>query len=297
MNILLTGATGFLGSCLLRALLKAGHQVSVLKRSKSSLDRIVDLVPHVRAWDIDRAGIKQALDPDFNIDTVVHVATCYGRHGESESEVFQANLAFPLELLTTAVESGVVNFINTDTSLSKNLNPYALSKKQFMEWGTLVANQGKISFVNIELEHFYGPGDDSSKFTTHVIKSCLENVPELKLTAGEQKRDFIYIDDVVEAYLLLLEKTPRRIPVFQEYGLGSGEAVTIREFVEMVHSITESKTVLNFGVLPYRENEIMESQADINALKALGWSAKVGLRDGLAKTVAAEKLSGCEECG
>jgi nucleoside-diphosphate-sugar epimerase len=129
----------------------------------------------------------------------------------------------------------------------------------------------------------YGAGDDESKFTTHVIKSCLANVAELKLTAGEQKRDFIYIDDVVSAYMRLLEKAKQQ--AFQEYDLGSGKAIKIREFVETVHKVTQSRTHINFGALPYRENEIMQSEADTKLLKSLGWSCKVDLAEGIKAVV------------
>jgi nucleoside-diphosphate-sugar epimerase len=135
----------------------------------------------------------------------------------------------------------------------------------------------------------YGPGDDESKFTTHVIKSCLANVPELKLTAGEQKRDFIYIDDVISAYMILLEKAKQQTENFQEYDLGSGKAIKIREFVEIVHKITQSCTKLNFGVLPYRENEIMQSEADITSLMSLGWLCQTSLIEGIKKIVQSDQ--------
>ena len=137
---------------------------------------------------------------------VVHTATCYGRNRETPLEVFEANLKFPLDLLEKAALFSTDTFFNTDTILYKYLNGYSLSKHQFVEWGKQYADEHKIKFCNIKLEHMYGPGDDDSKFTTYVINSCLNNVPEVKLTLGEQERDFIYIDDVVSAYQLLLKK-------------------------------------------------------------------------------------------
>ncbi len=131
----------------------------------------------------------------------------------------------------------------------------------------------------------YGPEDDDSKFTTHVIKSCLRNVPELKLTAGEQKRDFIHIDDVVSAYFLLLQTAHEQPSLFQAYGLGSGKATSIRESVEMVHRLTQSEAVLKFGALPYREYEIMESKANIEPLRALGWESKISLDEGIQAVI------------
>jgi nucleoside-diphosphate-sugar epimerase len=134
----------------------------------------------------------------------------------------------------------------------------------------------------------YGPGDDASKFTTHVIRSCLGNAPELRLTPGEQKRDFIYIDDVVAAYLLLLQQHLELPRAFTQLGLGSGQAVRIRDFVEQVHRLSQSRTELKFGALPYRQGEIMESAADIAALQRLGWHARYTLEQGLSQAIQTE---------
>jgi nucleoside-diphosphate-sugar epimerase len=133
----------------------------------------------------------------------------------------------------------------------------------------------------------YGPGDDTSKFTARVIKDCLANVAEIKLTPGDQKRDFVYIDDVVFAYDILLEQTNHQAASGRSFG--HGVAVTIREFVETVHQITGSTTRLNFGALPYRQNEIMHSGTDIEALMSLGWRCRTTLAVGIRKTVLHEK--------
>ena len=142
--------------------------------------------------------------------------------------------------------------------------------------------------MNIVLEHFYGPGDDETKFVSWVIKSCRQNVPELRLTAGDQKRDFIYINDVIEAYLLLLYKTANARADYHEFELGSGKSVNIRQFVEMIHRLCGSNTRLNFGAIPYRPNEIMESKADISALEKLGWRPSTSLEQGLCDTLKAD---------
>ena len=215
------------------------------------------------------------------VDTIIHTATCYGRKGESTSEILQANLVFPLNLLNAAIEAGVDLFINTDTVLDKLLNPYALSKGQFAEWGKYFADQKMIHFLNLKLEHFYGPNDDDTKFTAHVINNCLKNVPELNLTLGEQQRDFIYIDDVIAAYLLLLDKHTSFEDQFVEFEIGSGIAITIKHFVETVHRLTASTTRLNFGALPYRTGEAMYSKAIIDKLQTLGWHCQQDINAGI----------------
>jgi nucleoside-diphosphate-sugar epimerase len=168
------------------------------------------------------------------------------------------------------------------------LNAYSLSKKQFSEWGRIFSRQGGIRFLNVVLEHFYGPKEDESKFVSFVIKRLLDNASAIELTAGDQTRDFIYIEDVVQAYLLLLANVETFDMNFMEFEVGSGKEVTIRSIVEVIHRLTASDTMLKFGVLPYRESEKMNSCANIKSLLKLGWTPKVLLENGLAKTIAAE---------
>ena len=181
-------------------------------------------------------------------------------------------------------------FLNTDTILDKYLNLYALSKNQLLQWGKFFSRHEKIRFGNIRLEHFYGPNDDLSKFSAYVINSCLRNTPELRLTRGEQKRDFIYIDDVVSAYMVLLEKMNSLDSSFVEFDVGSGRSIPIREFVETVHRITASSSHLEFGALPYREGEVMHSEADITRLTALGWQCRYDVEAGLKKLLSMKEI-------
>ena len=289
MRILLTGITGYLGSHLANALLNAGYEVVGLKRQSSSLQRIESILPKVMLYDLDDTNLTIQLKQIGKIDGVIHTATCYGRKGEEDYEILSANLIFPFNLLNAAINIDAKFFINTDTALANFLNPYALSKGQFAEWGRYFAQQKKIRFLNLKLEHFYGPSDDKSKFTTYVINSCLDNVPELKLTLGGQQRDFIYIDDVVTAYMLLLEKQASFSDNFIEYEVGSGSSMTIRKFAETAHQLIASKTRLNFGALPYRTAEVMYSEANIDGLKALGWSCRHSFEAGLKKVIELER--------
>ena len=290
MNIVLTGASGFLGSALALHLLDAGHRVALLLRPTSRLDR---LRGQEAAFDIARCASDDEVDAlirRVQPDVLIHTACAYGRQRESLLQLADANLRLGLVLLQALQDTGrPVTFINTGTVLAPEVSPYALTKHQFAQWGRFLAAQsaGQLRFVNVLLQHMYGPGDDPSKFTTHVLHACHRNEPTLKLTAGEQARDFIYIHDVVSAYATLVDRLDELEAVL-DIEVGSGVAPTIREFVETVHRLTASRTELLFGALPYRANEAMHCQADISRMKALGWQPRFDLEAGLRRTLEAE---------
>jgi CDP-paratose synthetase len=291
-TVLLTGATGFLGSHLLSGLLSAGYPVVVLKRSSSSTARIADHLSRISTVDIDRVPLEAAFE-HTPIDAVIHAATAYGRKGESAAEVDATNVALGTKLLETAAASGVRTFLNTGTFSAKGvglpdgLSQYVRTKREFSEIGARIAAGSRITFLEMQLEHVYGPADGSSKFVTTLLDAFLEGRATFDLTRGAQRRDFVYIDDVVAAYLRVLERRADIAGPSRVFEVGSGEAIPLADFVRLAREIAGSATKLNFGALPDRAGETPHSVADISALRSLGWEPRVSLREGLERTVRA----------
>jgi len=289
MRILLTGVTGYLGSNLASFLISNGHSVTGLKRASSSLNRVEKILPNLSLYNIDESDLSSFFREQEKFDVLIHTATSYGREDHSVIDLINSNLVIPLNLLDVALDNGVKCFINTGTSLDKLINPYALSKSQFSDWGKYLSKVRNFSFVNLKLEHFYGPGDDKKKFISLLISSCLSNVPELNLTDGNQLRDFIYIDDLLSVFKFLINSTSTFEPGFHEIDVGSGSSVELRQLVKFIHEITDSKTRLNFGALPYRDFESMLSRADTTMIESLGWKCIYDIRAGITKTIELEK--------
>jgi nucleoside-diphosphate-sugar epimerase len=181
MNILVTGATGYLGSRLLTKLLQdPNHQLILLVRRQSRLSRIQHLLPRVRTLPLETCDFPQAVAANA-IDAVVHCATNYGRKEMPRPDIVEANLLLPLRILDGVLRSGrKVVFVNTDTMLDRNVSTYSLSKKQFCDW--LSAYSDEIACVNVVLEHFFGPGDDPTKFVSYVVQELLRGAPRIALT-------------------------------------------------------------------------------------------------------------------
>lgn len=287
MIILMTGITGFLGSHLARVLVREGHEVHGLKRRASDCSRLRDCAARIHWHDLDGEALADLFTRLPHVDAIVHLATSYGRDGESDADIALTNTVFPLQLLQLAAARHVATFVSADTCINTwpirypYLRSYMLSKRHFAEWGEVYANEDKLRFINVKLHHPYGPGDGPSKFVPQLIRACLEETDDLPLTPGEQKKDFVYVDDVSAAFATLLRRAqdlPQKHTVLE---CGSGRAVALRAFVETVHRLTQSRARLCFGALPYREHEIMFLQADTSTLRELGWSPRVSLEQGI----------------
>jgi len=268
-KILLSGGTGFLGSHVSRRLVNEGHDVTILKRTFSSLNRINDLVDKLRLVNTE----------DFTggeYDLFINAASNYGRTGESEEEMLRANTEFPLEILRK-IEREPLHLININTSLPSSMNLYANSKHLFIE--KFRTEFPTLTCTNLLVEQFYGPGDGT--FISFLVNNLKSDKKEIKLTLGEQKRDFIYYEDVVEAIVQVSKHLYNG-----DIQVGTGQGVLIKDVVKkLVSELSADLNRINFGGLEYRKNEVMNSIADISSIKELGWEPKVFIDEGIKKVV------------
>jgi CDP-paratose synthetase len=289
-HVLMTGATGFLGSHLLARLLREPDVASItlLKRSYSDLGRIAHFMPGVSSFDHDLHPLEDLFHRN-KFDTILHCATNYGRGPIPRAQMIESNLLLPLRLLDLSADHGASLFINTDTMLDNRISAYSLSKQQFREWFRGAAE--RMTCIDMLLEHFYGPGDDRTKFVSYLIGALLEGRPSIDLTEGMQTRDFTYIEDVTDAFLHVLHSAQMGAG-YLEYEVGSGQPTRLRDFVELARAICGNTTTeLRFGALAYRANEQMDVAADTSRLRALGWKSRWSVRDGLEATIREERAA------
>jgi nucleoside-diphosphate-sugar epimerase len=285
--ILLTGGTGYLGSKILKKLVDEGYKIILLKRSFSNPIRIKEYINKITFYNADLVPLETIFSENV-IGTIVHCATNYGRGENDPLHVIEANLLLPLRLLELGKKYHVKCFINTDTILDKRINYYSLSKRQFKDW--LFVYKHDYTCINVALEHFYGSGDDATKFVTHIVHNLLKNVDKIDLTKGEQRRDFIYIDDVVSAFVKIINSLDTFSQDFYDFEVGTNYPLSIKEFVELAKQLSGNKhTFLNFGALPYRENEVMNYYVNTSEISKLGWECKITLEEGLKKMIDLEK--------
>lgn len=268
--ILLTGASGFLGYHLAKTLLSNGYKVVGIKRRNSSLWRYNDVKSdNLEFYDIE--DLQKAFSDNMP-ECVIHTACLYGRSGESLVEIVEANVMFGLEVFEMAKKYKVQTFFNTDTLLKENINDYALSKRQLTQW--LERNSSSIQIFNMKIEHMYGLKDDNKKFISWFINELVNNAKQIDLTSCEQKRDFIYIDDVVSAFLTVYSNR-KSLGKFAQFDVGTGEQIVLKDFLLEIYKQCKAKfdfnTFLNFGAKKMRNGETMEIIENVEPLKNLGW--------------------------
>lgn len=289
-TVLVTGATGFIGSHLARELVSQKHTVAILKRRASDVWRIKDIWNDIYSYNVED-GSDKAFSELKKIDAVLHFATSYGIR-ETFSETISSNIAWPASLLQLAAEASCRVFINADTFFSRpntnysHLSTYALSKRQFTELGREATKKWPMKYVNLRLEHVFGTFDDNSKFVPNLIRQLLSPPSDLSFTEATNRRDFIYVKDVATAAALLVCKAEELPNSYSEIEVGTGQSIAVKDFIETAHKLSASKSKLIFGALPMRSGEILDSRADLSPLTRLGWEPKFSLENGLHEIIA-----------
>lgn len=302
MKILLTGATGFLGSKILRRLVQQKENVAVLKRSTSDTRRIKEYVDQCSLYDIDKITLESVFEKE-RPEVIIHCAAAYGRSEKEAVQVAETNLMFGIRLLSLAEQYQCGYFINTGTFAFKQIEPegkidkpiymadYTLSKYQFIRWGEAFAARCSLCFITMDLEHIYGEDDDEGKFIQMLEQKCTSGEVSVDLSDGMQLRDYIYTENVVDAYMCVLEHR-KELRGFQRFQVGMGEAITLKEFVIMMKEVSGSSIYLAFGKRPRNDNEPVCSVADISGLQKLGWQPKFSRREGISEMLQRDKEAG-----
>ena len=272
MKILLTGATGFLGSSILKYLVLNGNEVVILKRSSSDLFRIQEYINEVKVYDIDNN-----IDSILKIEkppVIIHTACLYGKNNETSEEIIKTNVNFGIELFQLGSKNGLKTFINTDTLLPKSINIYSKSKSMFRDF--LFEKHKQVQIVNIRIELMYGYYNSDQSFLITLVKKIINSKSNIDLTFCEQERDLIHVDDVVSAYSIILENL-NNIPIKTDFPLVTGNPIKLKKIILLLTSAIFEKTKINseqrllFGNVKYRKGELMKLDFNNNFISSLGW--------------------------
>jgi CDP-abequose synthase len=271
LNVIVTGASGFIGKQVTKSLLMDGFRVYAITRHTSQPYELPDLV--WTSWE----SYLEVISPDHEVFAVVNLATTYGNGNESWSEILKCNVTQPLEIFRYAMRLGAKKIISADSFFGKSkydyqhLLSYINSKNKLVDSTKKLISNKDVTFINLRLEHVFGANDGPNKFVTKLIKDFQSEKNKIALTDGMQKRDFIYIYDVVGAFMSVMKHV---FPAgFTEYEVGTGNSIELKLFcLALADAFRVSADTLYFGALDHRPNEIMDSSADTESLISIGWT-------------------------
>lgn len=280
MRCIVFGATGYLGSKLVRALAARGDEVLCVIRHSSSLSRLEDVRNRVQFCTAE--DLTAQLSNGCAYDCMVNLACRYPRNSDSDADMFEANFNQPLRVFISCLKGGVKKFVTIGTGLPDTLNAYAMSKAKFAQVLSWYADQCRqkgtpITVCNVELENFYGEDEPTDRFLPGTVAKLKRN-EKILLTAGTQVRDFVYVEDVLTNLMAVMDS--ENLPEYLDLPLGSGEGVSIRELITYLKELIKSDSELCFGAVPSRMNE-PDSVADRQKMEQYGLTVRYGWKDGM----------------
>jgi nucleoside-diphosphate-sugar epimerase len=300
MRCLVTGATGFVGSWLVRRLIADQHSVAILTRPTSDTWRISSCLSHLHRIEGDLIDIQHSKEAiqEFAPEIVFHLAWTGGNSSKFLNDISQvySNVPGTLELMRIVSESNATTFINfgscveygeyhipvRESDIVQPKNLYGSAKYAVERLMQEMAPALSLRFASLRLFWSYGPADDPARLIPSLIMKMLKK-EHLAMTKGEQLWDYLYIEDAIEAIVGVMNtSTAHGI-----FNLGSGHPKPLRMIGEKIAVLIGNGSLPGFGEIPYRPDQVMHLEADISRLhEATGWKPRVGIDDGLKTTVA-----------
>lgn len=298
MNILVTGATGFIGSFITRELLSRGHSIICLTGSRKNTGRIDTVADRLTFVEVDYHTPSQWPQKfsGYRIDGTLHLGWA-GVAGSARNDMQQiANIATACELVKLTAELGGSFFVSTGSQAEYGPVSGSINERQ-AENPTTLYGKAKVAtkslcqhlcteyglrFAWLRVFSTYGPEDNPWWMLPSLISKLAHNeLPEL--TLGEQKWDFLHVRDAARAVCAVAENNQAS----GIFNLGSGTCPTLRQTIEKVRDLVSPGAELAFGAIPYRPDQVMHLQADISKLTAtVGWHPQISLDEGLQETAA-----------
>ncbi len=298
-RVLVTGATGFVGSSLARRVADAGAEVHILTREGSNRWRLQDLPDSVVDHRVDLAEenrlrrIARELRPEIIFHCAAYGGYAFQRNTRQILETNVLGTAHLLEALRpiefeclvhlgSSSEYGHKTHPMFEEDVLEPMSTYGISKAASTLLCQASARITGRGLVTLRLFSVFGYYEEPSRMVPYVIDCCLWGVDPI-LTSGVQVRDFVFIEDVLDLCLVVGLTRPVRPEIVN---VGSGRQHTVRQAVEKIVALSHAQVTPRWGVLPTRPLELEMWVADTSKAKRLyGWTPKHSLDEGLRLTL------------
>ncbi|HEB9432625.1 TPA: NAD(P)-dependent oxidoreductase [Campylobacter coli] len=285
---IITGATGFIGSALVRSLLRDGVEVLALGRKKREEVDPLRLQEHDRLTYIqidmtDISNLPNILDEkkiDFKNASFFHFAWG-GKQGLSDLNIKEQynNISYSIEAFLSAEKIGCKKFIHVGTMEEAFVTPYleldyhkekhynrhviyALAKKSARDFLKSLSNQVNVELIFATKSHVIGANDTRDSFLLVTLQKIL-NGEKIEMTSGEQTFDTIALKDCIRAFKLIGAMGKKN----SEYWIGSGDPKTLKEYVQIMATRYPPKFPVEFGKISYSDVKLPKEVFSIKLLK------------------------------
>lgn len=300
-RIVINGATGTIGMAVAHRWLTKGAEIVALVRSDSKRRQRLNELPNVKVIECSLCELS-----DFSLsDSIKQIGTCDvfyhlawdGAYGDARNDLYlqNRNIEYTLDAVQAAYALGCKTFIGAGSQAEYGRTEGKLNAKTLINpengYGSAKFCAGQMSRImchELGMKHIwtrilsvYGPYDADYTMIMQTIQKLLDGqIPEL--TKGEQLWDYIYCDDAAEALALLEQKGINE----KTYCIGSGTAVPLKDYIQILRDAIDPGLKLDFGKVPYSPLQVMHLCADIDELnRDTGFVPQVGFEEGIRKTI------------
>ena len=298
-KVLITGSTGFVGTNLVRRSLKIGAEVHIITRTTSNKWRLNGVLKDVNEYCVDLLDYEklESIILDIRPEIIFHTAVYGGYPFQKDIKtVIESNYSGTVNLVNACKKVDFELFVNTGSSSEYGIKSKPMTEEEILEpvdnygvskaaatlYCQAVARREKMPVVTLRLFSPYGRYEEPARLIPSVVLSCLRGrTPEV--SSPNSVRDFIFIEDVIDAYMKVIETSDIGGEIFN---IGYGEPHSVGEVVSKIVELTGNNVRPEWGSVPKRAIEPNVWQADITKAKdVFKWVPKYSLEKGLAKTV------------
>ena len=296
MRVLITGASGFIGSHLARLMVQEGAEVHALLRPQCDTWRIGDLLPKLQILEGDLLKPEQGWLEQLED---IHPEVCFHFAWYAEPGIFltsplnlqylSASLALAEGLAKAGCHKLVIagsfseynqdlGYLAENSALKPN-TPYGAAKVALYQALSLWAPRAKVELLWPRIFSVYGPSEHEKRFVPAVILAALRG-EATRLSPGEQLRDYLHVADAASAVWTIAQSG-----LNGAVNIGSGKPVAIGELAMQIGRMIERPELIRLGDLPYRAGDPMFVCANTQLLQSTGWKAEYKLEEGLKHTI------------
>jgi nucleoside-diphosphate-sugar epimerase len=299
VRILVTGASGFIGKHLCRALIREDWEVIAVGRNGCNLPGVRDIpVPALTC-----AALENSIPEADRIDGLIHLAAAGVHPADRDSEtILTVNAELPPRIVAFAERRGARAVVVAGSSAEyrapsarqsltedaplESEKLYGASKAA---GGLLALAAGRVWNIPVgilRLFNVYGPGEAPHRLLPSLAHSLRAGMP-VNLSAGTQVRDFVYVDDACSAFVHALRALMAKTMTPGAYNVSSGQGHSVGDFARIAaRTLGSDSQLLRFGALPFRPDDVPYLVGEPTKLsQACGWSAGTTLAAGISTTL------------